>query len=369
MSDHQHEFEPNKKTLEKILQLPCPSCRSELTYSAEKKMLECKHCGFTQDYERARDQIRERPLSEAAAALRKSKPADTQKKVTQCDGCGSQLMVAADDVAVRCGFCGSEKVNTKAFDKNVIQPQGIIPFKISRQEAFGKFKDWIGAGWFRPNDLKNIADLKDMHGVYLPFWTFDAQTYTEWSGEAGHYYYVEVERNGKTERERRTRWEWRSGYFNRFFDDVLILATKGATVNIVENIYPYQLKETTNYDPTLMVGWEARIYDVEVDEGYDLAEKKMKDEIRDQAKRALGGDTQRGLTTDTEFYEQTFKHVILPIWICAYNYNGKVYQFAINGQTGKVEGQKPLSWTKIILFILVLAAIITTIVVLVNANQ
>lgn len=362
------QAQPNSKMLEKILQMPCPTCASELSYSAEKKMLNCRHCGYTQDYEKAKDLIRERPLEEAARAMKSFSPDETQKQVVECESCRAQLMIASTDVAVRCNFCGSEKVNKAAFKKNIIQPQGIIPFKIAKQDALDKFKKWIAEGWFRPNKLKALASLGDIHGIYLPFWTFDAETYTEWEGEQGTYYYVEVERNGKTERERRTRWKWRSGSFDKSFDDVLILAADGPTRSIVEGIYPYSLKDSINYNPTLMVGWEAQIYNIEIDKGYHLAEKKMDDDIKSEASKRLGGDTQRNLSTDTDFYDQTFKHLILPVWLCTYIYNGKPYQFAINGQTGKINGQKPLSWTKIILLILTLVAIGVAIAIATNKN-
>jgi LSD1 subclass zinc finger protein len=360
--------QPNPRQLEKILQMPCPTCNSELSYSAEKQMINCRHCGYTQDYERASDQIKEQSLSDAAASMSFYSPAAIHKQVIECESCRAQLMIEQDAVAIRCNFCGSEKVNKAAFNQNLIQPQGIIPFKIQKREAVDKFKKWIAEGWFRPNALKKMAELGDIQGIYLPFWTYDSESYTQWRGEAGFYYYVEVEKDGKTEKERRTRWESRNGSFNRSFDDVLILASKGKTREVVEGIFPYQLTESVNYNPTLMVGWQAEIYTVDVKEGYQQAEKKMYEEIKNQAEKKLGGDTQRGLHVEADFYEQTFKHLILPVWLCTYKYGDKAYQFAVNGQTGKIEGQKPVSWFKIILLILTIVAIIAAVVIFTQKN-
>ncbi len=360
----EHNKQPNQKQLDKILQMPCPTCNSELSYSAEKQMINCRHCGYTQDYDRASDQIREQSLASAASAMQSYSPASIQKQVVECESCRAQLMIEQDTVAIRCNFCGSEKVNKAAFNQNLIQPQGIVPFKIQKREAVDKFKKWIAEGWFRPNALKKLAELGDIQGIYLPFWTYDADSYTQWQGEAGFYYYVDVEKeDGKIEKERRTRWEWRSGDFNRNFDDVLILGSKGKTREVVEGIFPYELKESVNYNPTLMVGWQAEIYTVDVKEGYKLAEQKMYAELKQQAEKRLGGDTQRGLRVDADFYDQTFKHLILPVWLCTYKYGDKAYQFAVNGQTGKIEGQKPVSWVKIILLVLFIAAIIAGIVI------
>lgn len=362
-------MQPSAKMLEKLLQMPCGSCGSELTYSAEKRMLECKHCGFTQDYEKANDMIRELSLSQAASQAQHYTPASIGRQVVECESCRSQLMIEEKDVTVRCNFCGSDKVNKAAFSNNLIQPQGIIPFEVTKREAADKFKVWIAEGWFRPNKLKRLASLGAVQGIYLPFWTFDSDTYSDWKGEAGHHYYVEVERNGKMERERRTRWEWKSGSFERKFDDVLIVAAKGVTRSVVESIYPYQLNKSVNYNPTLMVGWQAEIYTIDLPEGYQLAETDMREDIRKQASKALGGDEQRGLRVNSEFYNQTFKHLILPVFLCTYEYGGKMYQFAVNGQTGKIEGQKPISWVKVFFFVLFIAAIIGTIVYFANSGD
>jgi predicted RNA-binding Zn-ribbon protein involved in translation (DUF1610 family) len=363
----------NEDASKSIVKLPCPTCGSQLSYSAEKQLINCNHCGFSKDFDRSNDLIKEQALALAESFKAKYVPKDAGKKVIDCQGCGSQLMIDESEVSFRCNFCGSEKVNEKAFDQNLIKPQGIIPFKIGKNEAVSKFRDWIKKGWFHPNKLKHLAALGDVHGIYVPFWTYDAQTYTEWSGEAGYYYYEsqQVYENGKyvTKQVRKVRWEWRRGSFNQFFDDVLIVASKGLPENIISKIYPYRLEELVNHNAELMVGWEAEIYSLEVKEGYQKAEHIMYDSLRDRASRDLGGDTQRGLSVNADFYDQTFKHVILPVWLCTYKYKGKAYQFAVNGQTGKINGQKPISVIKVVLFIIFILAIIIGIAMLVSQNQ
>jgi DNA-directed RNA polymerase subunit RPC12/RpoP len=363
----------NDKVKESIVKLPCPGCGGQLTYSAEKQLIACGHCGFSKDFDKSNHLVTEQSLAMAEQSKVKYVPKDSGKKVIDCAGCGSKLMIDETEVSVRCNFCGSERVNEKAFDQNLIQPQGILPFKIPKKEAINKFKDWIKKGWFHPNKLKKLAALGDIHGIYVPFWTYDSQTYTEWNGEAGYYYYEteQVYENGKyvSKQVRKVRWEWRSGSFYQYFDDVLIVASKGLPERTIEKIFPYRLEEVINHNAELMVGWEAEIYSLDVKEGYPKAEEKMMTEIRSRASRDLGGDTQRGLNTDSDFYDQTFKHVILPVWLCTYRYNDKSYQFAVNGQTGKINGDKPLSVIKIVLFILVILVIIGLIVYFVNKNN
>ena len=368
------EFEHNPEFLENVLLLPCPTCGGELSYSTKKQQINCDHCGFVKPYDQANDMVQELSLENAAKAMSQFTPKTINKKVIDCESCGSQIMIEDDAVSIRCNFCGSEKVNEKAIEKNLIQPQGIIPFMISKQEAKDKFKEWIKKGWFKPNKLKTLAALGDVHGIYVPFWTYDAKTHTQWSGEAGYYYYeteTYTDSDGETQtREvQRTRWEYHRGNFDKFFDDILIVASKGLPHKVITPIYPFELEKVVNFSNNLLVGWEAEIYSLDVLEGYQIADKQMDKELRRIASNALGGDTQRGLSVHSQKWGQTFKHIILPVWICSYQYNDKTYQFAVNGQTGKINGSKPTSWIKVTFFILFIIAISFGIYYLVTLNN
>lgn len=369
----QEEFEHNQEFIESVLQLPCPTCGGQLSYSATKGEINCNHCGFVKPYDEASDMVEEQSLESAVRNMSYFTPEAVHKKVIDCSSCGSQLMIEDNQVSVRCNFCGSEKVNETALDKNLIRPQGIVPFKLDKKTAKSHFQKWIAEGWFKPNKLQKLAELGDVHGIYVPFWTYDAKTYTRWRGDAGYYYYeteTYTDSNGDTQTRqvKKTRWTHRRGEFDHFFDDVLIVASKGLPHKVITAIYPFELDQVVNYSNDLVVGWEAEIYSVDVLEGYHIAEKKMDAEIKEMASDALGGDTQRALKVDTQKWAQTFKHIILPVWICSYIYNDKTYHFAVNGQTGKINGTKPTSWFKVAGLIFTIIAAIAIIVFLVKRN-
>lgn len=345
--------------VESSIELPCPSCGSRLHYAAENQKISCEYCGYIEEVNKANDKVVEKSLHDAVDQVADFTPEEKGKKVYDCDNCGANFMVDSDQVKINCGFCGSTKVNVQAYDHQYIEPSGIIPFYISRFEGDKIFKKWIRSGWFHPNKLKRLDMVEQLHGVYLPFWTYDAKADAQWSGEAGHYYYetIRVRVNGKmtTQQIRKTRWTHRSGRLSHFFDDILVVAADGLEQKDVERILPFRLSEVVNFDPRLMVGWEAEIYNLEVDDGYHKAEKIMNYKLRNMCSAQLGGDTQRNLHVQSQKSAQTFKHIILPIWLCSYYYNNKLYHFTINGQTGKVYGKKPISWWKVAGLILVFA--------------
>lgn len=345
-----------------LVRLPCPSCGNQLHYSAKQHQLNCSYCGYAEDYSRDTDLIVEQSLSEIAHRLPEYVPEETGKKVFDCQNCGARFMVESSTIKVNCGFCASSNVNVEAYKHQFIQPQGIIPFMITREQAEEQFRKWIRQGWFHPNSLKKMAKLDALHGIYIPFWTYDAQTESEWSGEAGHYYYITVmvSVNGRMQPKQvqKVRWSYRAGRLSHFFDDVLVVASGGLEQRDITKIYPYRLEETVNFDPRLILGWESEVYNVELDKGYQVAETEMDARIRQMCSTQLGGDTQRNLRIQTSKSNQTFKHIVLPLWISAYQYKGKTYRFLINGQTGKVAGKKPISWIKIAILVLLFALFI-----------
>ena len=348
--------------IEDSLHLPCPSCGSHLHYSAAEQKIICDYCGYQEEIDQSTDKIVERSLAEVASEMKNYIPEEVGKKVFDCQNCGAKFMVESDQLTVNCGFCGSRNVNLEAYQHQYIQPVGIVPFYISREEAERKYKEWLSKGWFHPSKLKKLANPEDFHGIYLPFWTYDAKTESDWRGDAGYYYYEErqVMRNGKMETRRiqKVRWRHRSGHLSHFFDDILVIASGGVDKKILYKVMPYRLEEMVNFDPRLTIGWEAEVYDLEVDQGYAEADNIMDARIRQMCSAQLGGDTQRNLRISSRKSGQTFKHIVLPLWICSYTYGNKQFRFLINAQTGKVSGEKPLSWVKILILVLAIAIII-----------
>ena len=160
-------FDENETYIQSALNLSCPSCGSGLYYSAEKKKLNCDHCGYLEEVNRANDKVIEQSLSDAVSKVADFIPEKAGKKVFDCDNCGSKFMVEHDKVKVNCGFCGSTNVNLEAYEHQYIRPVGIIPFYISREEANKYFEKWIKKGWFHPSKLRSLAAIDDLHGCLL----------------------------------------------------------------------------------------------------------------------------------------------------------------------------------------------------------
>ena len=356
------------ENIENALHLPCPSCGNQLGYTAENKKISCGHCGYAEQVNTSNDKVVETALGNDLSSVRNFVPTDVNKKVFDCKNCGAKFMVASDQLRITCGFCGSDNVNVDALEHQYIKPVGIIPFYISKEEANTKFQRWIKQGAFHPNKLKKLSKVEGLHGLYIPFWTYDAKTQSTWEGQAGYYTQTNVPLPTATGSVRnqqvpKIRWQRKSGRLNHFFDDVLVVAS-GKIEQKEVNKMPFRLEEVVNYDPKLIMGWESEIYQIELDAGYTIAEKLMDHRLRNMCSAQLGGDTQRNLHVSSSKSSQTYKHIVLPFWICSYTYQSTIYRFLINGQTGRVYGQKPTSWFKVALLVLVIVLIIVGILYL-----
>lgn len=352
-------MEDNNGTLERIIHVDCKACGSEMTYDPGKRMLVCNHCGNTQALGAASDLVVERSYNEAWDLSDQAQGFDIPTKTFHCNGCGANTAVEPGTTRFVCPFCASENVNAEAHESRVVRPAGVLPFLIAKPQAMDKFKEWIRKGFFAPNNLKRLAKLDGLRSVYLPFWTYDADTESAWTADAGYYYYESeyyTDKEGKTQerRVRKTRWVPASGYYAHDFNDVLVLGSQGLTQNFVERIYPFELKDVVNYDSRYMLGHDSEVYQRDVHEGFDVASDIMDAEIRSAIVRRIPGDTYRNLHVNTRKSAITFKHILLPIWIAAYKYNGKLFQFLVNGQTGKISGKKPVSFWKVAMLVLVI---------------
>jgi DNA-directed RNA polymerase subunit RPC12/RpoP len=290
----------------------------------------------------------------------------------QCKECGATVNVAPNERTARCTYCASHAVVQMPPDPNLLQPETLIPFRVAREKAVESFKNWLAGLWFRPNDLKRLAQLEQIFGVYVPYWTFDADVRSHWTAERGWYYYetetyTTVENGQTVTRERqvqRTRWEPAWGERWDHYDDVLVCASKGLPEALSNSLTTFDTNHLVPYAPGYLAGWRAESYAIDLPTAWTKAQSKIDAMQQVRCAGDVGGDTYRNLRVDNRYSNETFKHVLLPVYVAAYRYNGKPYRFLVNGQTGEVRGEAPYSWIKITLAIVAVLAVIVVLVLL-----
>lgn len=338
---------------------PCSACGADMRFDPGRNQLVCDHCGHVQAIPETDTPRRTRALGEIdlARGLRDDLPEGATEEVrsTSCPNCGAVVEFQGATHATECPFCATPvAIDTGSHRK--LKPQALVSFQLSEAQARDRLTAWLGSLWFAPNRLLEFTRKgRAMAGIYVPYWTFDADTDSRYTGQRGEYYYetrtVTVTVNGKPERRqeqvRKTRWYPARGRVSRRFDDVLVMASTSMPPHLGNALVNWDLGALTPYSPDYLAGFQAEGYTVALADGHVRARERMAQVIEGDVRHDIGGDEQRVDGIDTDWQDETFKHVLLPVWMAAYKYGGKSYQFLVNGQTGEVRGERPWSVWKI----------------------
>ncbi|MEL6952198.1 MAG: TFIIB-type zinc finger domain-containing protein [Pseudomonadota bacterium] len=345
---------------------PCDNCGADFRYAPAEGALVCDHCGNRAELEDDDGNTPGRdpwsrsggaaiPELDFERALRDQLPAAEMEetRVSNCPNCGAQVEFSPDIHAAECPFCATPVVTDTGTHRH-IKPAGLVPFQITEREAKSSMTRWLGRLWFAPSGLEEYARKgRKLSGIYVPFWTYDADTASRYRGQRGTVYYVTTRgSDGKSRRQAKVRWRRVQGRVARFFDDVLVLGSRSLPKRYTDALAPWSLGALTAYEPEYLAGFRAEGYTVDLDQGMAEARAIMDARIAQDVRRDIGGDRQRIESVDTRLSEVTFKHILLPVWLAAYQYRGKSYRFVVNGQTGKVQGERPYSAIKIALAVL-----------------
>lgn len=348
-----------------LLDIKCEQCGADLKYQPGTETLQCDYCNNHIEFD-----ISQVPIAahEEIALEHYLQHYDEQNEqidchVVTCQACGAETQLEENHESGICPFCATALIVEQRYSKKLIKPKGILPFQVEREEAKASFKHWVKFLWFAPSDLEKQASSHDrFRGIYLPYWTYDCDTCTYYTGRRGDYYYetetyTDSEGKQSTRQVRYTSWYSVSGQVSNNFDDVLVPATRSLTRDKLYALEPWDLNEAVDYKAEYLSGYATESYQVNLTEGYEEAKGIMGRTIEDAICRDIGGDTQEISSTDTRYSNVTFKHLLLPVWVSAYHYEGKLYQVLVNARTGEVQGQRPYSWIKISLAIAIVGGI------------
>ncbi|MGY8768481.1 MAG: zinc ribbon domain-containing protein [Pirellulales bacterium] len=278
-------------------------------------------------------------------------------KFIQCNGCGAKVATQPEERSYVCPFCDSTYV--VEYDPEFSgrqRPEFIVGFKLTQDRALELFRAWIKSNHlFRPGDLHQAKIEEKMKGVYLPFWSFSMLAKSNWRASIGEYWYrtetYTTRQNGKTvtrtRRVRETAWWPLAGDHHHYYSGYMISASKGLTQQEADRIKPYNLPAMKRFEPYYLAGWTAEEYSIEKDHAIQVCHQEFYRREQANIGHHLPGDTHSSLEVKTHFSQENSDLCLLPMYLLSYRYQDKIYRFMVNGQTGKFDGDKPLSWKRI----------------------
>src|SRR3954466_8885404 len=354
--------------VEALHKYPCPACGAQAEWNAGKQKLVCPFCGTESPYKVTETgQIEELDLVRALREM----PDDqrgwmTEKRTVQCQSCKAVSVFDADRVGQRCEFCGSPSLVDYQEIKAPIRPQSLLPFRFAETAVREQIRRWYKSKWLAPGSLRSRALVDTVRGIYIPYWTFDAQVVCPWEAEAGHYYYTtesypDNQGRSQTRQVQHVRWEPASGMVEHFFDDEPVPGTHGISHALLAQVEPFMTTELVPYDRSYLAGFVVEHYQVVLLDAAKASEEAMTDKLRDLCAAQIPGDTYRNLVIHPTFSNRTFKHILVPIWLLAYTFGAKTFHVLVNGSTGRMAGEYPKSFWKVLF--LVIGIIIAVLIV------
>jgi hypothetical protein len=341
----------------------CPACRVENPRYRPANAVGVEEGGFTA------------PSPRPSPRGRGSEEALPLAKHFQCQTCGAEVATDPGQRSYVCPFCDSTYVVELPPEQTGRQaPEFVIGFAVTAEQAHEAYRKWLHDNdWFRPGDLAKASVADKLKGIYLPFWAFTMRADSVWQAQIGEYWYrteTYTTRDSKgnlrthTRRVRETEWWPLAGRHHRYYNGYLVSGSKGLPHEEAQRIQPFQLPALKRYEPYFLAGWLAEEYSVGREEALAKCQEEFQRREQGNIGSFLPGDTYSGLAVQTEFSQVSSDLCLLPVYILSYRYQDKVYRFLMNGQTGKIAGDKPVSMGRIAIVVGIGIAILVIVVVM-----
>lgn len=358
-------------TLDKTLQ--CSNCGATLHFAPGTHHLQCTYCG-------AANEIADTDTSPIVSFDYQSFITDQlggttaqSANIVSCKNCGAATTLPPEVNSDTCAFCASPLVISEAENRQIVKPHYILPFLVPQPQAMESFRTWLKRLWFAPSDLSKMVstgDARQLKGIYIPHWSYDADTISDYTGSRGEYYYVtetytenvDGQDVVRTREVRQTAWYPASGTVASNFNDILISASNSLPQKVASRLEPWLLQSLVHYNEQYVSGFRSELFQIDAENGFETAKHRMDPIIRNTIIADIGGDEQSINGYNTNYNNIALKYLLLPVWISAYKYNNKLYHFTVNACTGEVVGERPYSAAKITLAIIAGIALIICII-------
>lgn len=332
----EHSTEPNESTLT----YKCPNCGAGLVYDAKKQSFVCEFCisSFTEEELKGTD-------ADEKAKRIEAEETEFSDSVNQysCPSCGAEIIVEKNTAADFCYYCHNPIVLTDKVAGSM-KPSKIIPFKIDKNEAKRIFLDFASKKWFCPKDYFSEAQSEKISGVYYPFWVTDADTGAHLDATAlkvrswtsGDYHYTETSKYDVK----------RSG--NIHFEDITTSAITDEDKKMLEGILPYPKDEHIDFSIPYLQGFMAKKRNIEREALSSEVRGRMEKYAKTILENTINGYS--SVSTDhlsLNVKESHWEYTLMPIWILTYKKGEKTFVYAMNGSTGKIYGELPISPLKL----------------------
>jgi|SRR6516225_2835420 hypothetical protein len=330
---------PAQKTAVALHAYECPNCGGDAHWNPIKHALVCSSCGSTlppPKQDNVTYKLKQRSLDEGlrdAPTEAEVEREDDTKIAVACGNCHAVSYFDVGTAADRCQFCGSSAIVPYDALGDRERPQCVIPFQFNEFGARESARKWYRSQWLAPRKFRKAARMDVVHGMYLPFWNFDADARGRYADREGH-----------------------TGEVSMRFDGVLICGAEDVPTDLLEKIEPFPADLLRSYDGEYIAGWTVARNRMALASAREYAHGRMQEKLLQAARKMQpsGKNSHNLRIAEARYANETYSQALLPVWLMSYTYYGKPFTLVVNGATGKAEGKSPKSWVKIAIIVVIL---------------
>ena len=350
---------PPEEDGREVVDFRCPHCDGATAYCTDGGGLTCSFCGY---HEAPQVEVVGKGAQEFEFTVETVERATNgwgaERKELVCNSCTAHTTLSTEMLSHTCPFCGSNAVVQTRAPQDVLRPRFLVPFATTTQDCRQKTAAWLQNSWMLPKNLQNLARSTEYTPIYIPFWTFDARTTASWRAEVHntdanrrrysapnwkwerHFLLKLGDREGK-------QWDWESGAVSLVTDDLLVSGSSQLSLTLLKQMRGYRLGNLVPYDPAFLAGLSAQAYDVDLETAWERARRLMRVRTKEACQEQASARSMRNFSMNLDFSEESWRYILLPLYLATYRYGDKVFQVMINGQTGTIAGQRPVDWKRV----------------------
>ncbi len=301
----------------------CTHCGGAMAFTPDGNALTCEYCGQRQwlaNVTNGAAILTEQDFT-VALATAKGHTKPTATRTIKCQGCGASFVLAPDTISATCAYCGSAYVSEQIETRELIEPEGVVPFAVNRDQALRAV-----LAWFRAEKLSLRGNPVPPNGVYLPAWTFDVAGEITWN----------------CLQEENDQWLPSSGSRVVSENDMLVAASHTLSATLIDEINAFPLANLAPYDARYLVDWAAETYGIPVSDASLVARGRIWERERRAISTTIFRPYKDLQVSATRLVVESYKLILLPLWIAHYRMQGKQYTIVVNGRTGNLRAEKPL---------------------------
>lgn len=350
-----------------VVQYKCSNCGADMTFDTESGKLHCDSCGNKEEISSS-SHTDDDPSHDSDNEyddnfeFGQTEVSDEDASEFQCNNCGAVLLTDKDTTATTCTFCNAPMILSERLSGSSA-PAKVIPFSIDKNKAVSAFKTWCRNGLLTPKGFMTADRIKNMTGLYVPFWLYDLHSNGEATASClkvrkytrGDYIYTETKHYNV----------YRKVSLN--YSKVPADASAKLDDNLMDKLEPFNYSDLRAFNMPYLAGYLAETYNYDSKELFPRIKKRVDEYTEKYIRSTITGYSSVSFSnTNINIRNKKADYVLLPIWMVAYNYKDKDYVFAMNGQTGKVVGKPPLSKGKIFAWFSGISAAAFTIITIVS---